>query len=34
MTESCVQSIYDCIEPEKHKDHEGIIAYLYGRTDG
>ena len=33
MTQDCVDSICECIEPFTRNRHEGI-AYLYGRTDG
>jgi len=33
ITEECINAILECIEPERHKGHEGV-SYIYGRTDG
>lgn len=33
MTQDCVDSVCECIEPEAQCRHEGI-AYIYGRTNG
>lgn len=33
LTESCVEALYACMEPEIHGGHEGV-AYVLGQTDG
>lgn len=33
LTESCVEALYACMEPEIRGSHEGV-AYVLGQTDG
>lgn len=33
LTQSCIAAVHDCLLPEIHKDHEGIV-YLFGQSDG